>query len=132
MAFFDFGASARTLPNGRMATSSEQRMRFTKRLSFAWRLCSELAAVAEISLWPASVAGAPSLASYIWYPPNASLLSWDTIITLRRSVLGEVGQQPVNIPCTISVEHRVNDVSNLGHAPFLSLADKLVARSLLR
>jgi hypothetical protein len=28
LAFFDFGASARTLPNGRMATSSEQRMRF--------------------------------------------------------------------------------------------------------
>jgi hypothetical protein len=28
LTFFDFGASARTLPNGRMATSSEQRMRF--------------------------------------------------------------------------------------------------------
>ena len=28
LAFFDFGASARTLPNGRVATSSEQRMRF--------------------------------------------------------------------------------------------------------
>jgi hypothetical protein len=28
LAFFSFGASARTLPNGRVATSSEQRMRF--------------------------------------------------------------------------------------------------------
>ena len=28
LAFFDFGASARTLPNGSVATSSEQRMRF--------------------------------------------------------------------------------------------------------
>ena len=28
LAFFDFGASARALPNGRVATSSEQRMRF--------------------------------------------------------------------------------------------------------
>jgi hypothetical protein len=28
LAFFSFGASARTLPNGRAATSSEQRMRF--------------------------------------------------------------------------------------------------------
>jgi len=28
LAFFDFGASARTLPNGRVATSSEERMRF--------------------------------------------------------------------------------------------------------
>ena len=29
----DFGASARTLPNGRVATSSEQRMRFLEPLS---------------------------------------------------------------------------------------------------
>src|SRR5215472_9963121 len=29
-AFFDLGASARTLPNGRVATSSEQRMGFIK------------------------------------------------------------------------------------------------------
>ena len=29
-ASFAFGASARTLPNGRVATSSEQRMRFTE------------------------------------------------------------------------------------------------------
>ena len=64
-----------------------------KTMSILKKLCSELAAVAEISLWPASVAGAPSLASYIWYPPNASLLSWDTTITLRRSVLGEVAGQ---------------------------------------
>jgi len=28
LAFFDFGAFARTLPNGRVATSSEQRIRF--------------------------------------------------------------------------------------------------------
>jgi hypothetical protein len=28
LAFFDFGASARTLPSGAAATSSEQRMRF--------------------------------------------------------------------------------------------------------
>jgi hypothetical protein len=28
LAFFDFGASASTLPNGSVATSSEQRMRF--------------------------------------------------------------------------------------------------------
>src|SRR5713101_3700823 len=38
MAFFDFGASARTLPNGRVATSSEQRMRFMAPLSFGWRM----------------------------------------------------------------------------------------------
>src|SRR6266852_4143612 len=38
MAFFDFGASARTLPNGRVATSSEQRMRFMEPLSFGWRM----------------------------------------------------------------------------------------------
>jgi hypothetical protein len=32
LAFFDFGVSARTLPNGRLATSSEQRMPFMKPL----------------------------------------------------------------------------------------------------
>src|SRR5712671_6554746 len=38
LAFFDFGASARTLPNGRVATSSEQRVRFMEPLSFGWRM----------------------------------------------------------------------------------------------
>ena len=34
----DFGASARALPNGRMTTSSEQRMRFMEPLSSGWLL----------------------------------------------------------------------------------------------
>src|SRR5262249_29342131 len=38
LAFFDFGASARMLPSGRVATSSEHRMRFMEPLSFGWRM----------------------------------------------------------------------------------------------
>src|SRR5947209_1645448 len=38
LAFFDFGGSASTLPNGSVARSSEQRMRFMERLSFDWRM----------------------------------------------------------------------------------------------
>ena len=38
LGVFDFGSSATTLPNGRVATSSEQRMRFMEPLSLGWRM----------------------------------------------------------------------------------------------
>jgi hypothetical protein len=43
LAFFDFGASASALPNGRVATSSEQtssvqKMRFMEPHFFGWRM----------------------------------------------------------------------------------------------
>jgi hypothetical protein len=38
LAFFDFGVSASTLPNGRVVTSSEQRMRFMEPRPFGRRM----------------------------------------------------------------------------------------------
>ena len=48
---FDFGASARTLANGRVAISSEQRMRFTA-LSFGWRMQDQALACEWLDLGP--------------------------------------------------------------------------------